>query len=136
MTVTSWTGSTGSPLSTVTFYYPLAAAQVRPNCSDHPMKRFQHMDLVVHVSWSADTFFVWGESSEMAPPRRGRKPRIPLHPLHASPDSLRTVIRGPVPSIEWESIYTTEWTERIPRRRMYVPVSKRTQKDQGTNYPL
>ncbi|MEJ2732637.1 MAG: DEAD/DEAH box helicase [Anaerolineae bacterium] len=72
------------------------------------------MNLVAHGSWSADTFFVWGESPEVAPPKRGRKPRIPPHPHHASPGSLRTVLRGRVPSIEWESISTTERVLLLP----------------------
>ncbi|MFC2037523.1 hypothetical protein ACFLYD_06110, partial [Chloroflexota bacterium] len=72
------------------------------------------MNLVVHGSWSADTFFLWAESSEAAPRRRGRKPRIPPHPHAASPDSLRTVLKDLAPSVEWEATPTAERVLLLP----------------------
>ena len=72
------------------------------------------MNWVVHGSWSADTFFLWAESSEAAPRKRGRKPRIPPHPHAASPDSLRTAIGGLMPSIGWEAMSTTERAILLP----------------------
>ncbi|MCG2769943.1 MAG: DEAD/DEAH box helicase [Anaerolineae bacterium] len=62
------------------------------------------MSLVVHGSWSADAFFIWGESSESAPRRRGRKPRIPTHPQAASPEALRTLLKKAVPQGEWDGV--------------------------------
>jgi len=72
------------------------------------------MNVVVHGSWSADAFFVWGESSEAAPRRRGRKPRIPPHPYAASADSLRAVLERLAPSVEWEAITTEERVILLP----------------------
>ena len=72
------------------------------------------MNLVIHGSWSADIFFLWAESSEATPRKRGRKFRIPPHPHRASPDSLRTVLGGLAPSIEWESVSTTERILLLP----------------------
>jgi hypothetical protein len=72
------------------------------------------MNLVVHGSWSADTFFLWGESSEAAPRKRGRQPRIPPHPHAASPDSLRAALRGLTPSVEWEATPTAERVLLLP----------------------
>ena len=62
------------------------------------------MNLLVHGSWSDGVFFVWGESSEAAPPRRGRKPRILPHPHAASPDSLRMALKQLVPLGDWEAV--------------------------------
>ena len=72
------------------------------------------MNLVVHGSWSADTFFLWAESSEAAPQKRGRKPRIPSHPHSASPDSLRPVLGALMPSVEWEAMPATERALLLP----------------------
>jgi hypothetical protein len=72
------------------------------------------MNLSVHGSSSADTFFVWAESSEAAPRQRGRKPRIPLHPHAASPDSLRAVLADLAPSVEWEAVPSAERVLLLP----------------------
>ncbi|NOR84474.1 MAG: hypothetical protein GQ526_13380, partial [Ardenticatenales bacterium] len=72
------------------------------------------MNLVVHGSWSADTFFLWAESSEAAPRKRGRKPRIPPHPHAASPHSLRIALKDLVPSVEWEAMPTAERVFLLP----------------------
>jgi superfamily II DNA or RNA helicase len=60
------------------------------------------VNLVVHGSWSTDVFFIWGESSVAAPRRRGRKPRIALHPHAASTDDLRRVLKQVAPLGDWE----------------------------------
>ena len=72
------------------------------------------MNLVVHGSWSADTFFLWAESSEASPRRPGRKPRIPLHPHAAFPDSLRTELEDLVPCADWEVVPTAERVILLP----------------------
>jgi SNF2 family DNA or RNA helicase len=72
------------------------------------------MSFVIHGSWSADTFFLWAESSEAAPRKPGRKPRIPLHPHAASDDSLRTVLEGLAPSVKWEAVPTAERVILLP----------------------
>ena len=72
------------------------------------------MNLVIHGSWSDDIFFLWAESSESTPRKRGRKPRIPPHPHHASPDSLRTVLGGLAPSIDWDTMPRVERVILLP----------------------
>ena len=72
------------------------------------------MGLVTHGSWSADTFFLWAESSEAAPRERGRKHRIPPHPHAASPYSLRTALKDLAPSVEWEAMPTVERVLLLP----------------------
>jgi SNF2 family DNA or RNA helicase len=55
------------------------------------------MNLILHGSWHSGAFFVWGEASEPAPRRRGRKPRIPPHPHAAAQDALRGALARLVP---------------------------------------
>ena len=62
------------------------------------------MNLILHGSWHAGAFFVWGESSEPALRRRGGKPRIPPHPHAASPEALRTVLETLVPHRDWTGV--------------------------------
>ncbi|MFN2241585.1 MAG: hypothetical protein ACK2U2_04810, partial [Anaerolineae bacterium] len=59
------------------------------------------MNLILHGSWQTDAFFVWGESSEPAPRRRGRRARIPPHPHAAPPEALRTALETLVPHRDW-----------------------------------
>ena len=72
------------------------------------------MSLVIHGSWSTDTFFLWAESSDAAPRKRGRKPRIPPHPHAVSPDRLRTTLKGLALSVEWEQIPTADRVLLLP----------------------
>ena len=72
------------------------------------------MTLVVHGSWSADAFFVWGESSESAPRRRGRKPRIPRHPHAASPEAMRAFLEKSAPPGRWGNVPTETRVMLLP----------------------
>jgi hypothetical protein len=59
------------------------------------------MNLILHGSWHTGAFFVWAESSEPAPRRRGGKPRIPPHPYAAPPEALRTTLETLLPHRGW-----------------------------------
>jgi len=72
------------------------------------------VSLVVHGSWSAGVLFIWGESSEAAPGRRGRKPRIPPHPHAASPDGLRLALKQLVPLGDWETVPSAKRVLLLP----------------------
>lgn len=61
------------------------------------------MNLILHGTWHLDAFFVWGESSEPALRRSGRRARIPPHP-HAAPwEALRTALGTLAPHRDWTS---------------------------------
>jgi superfamily II DNA or RNA helicase len=62
------------------------------------------MNLILHGSWSAGIFFVWGESAASAPQRRGRKPRLPQHPHAASAELLRIALQRLVPQGDWTTV--------------------------------
>jgi SNF2 family DNA or RNA helicase len=53
---------------------------------------FPVSELILHGTWSAGAFFIWGESSERAPKPRGRRPRIPPHPYAVPPERLRHLL--------------------------------------------
>ena len=59
------------------------------------------MNLILHGSWHTGAFFVWGESSEPAPRRRGGKPRTPPHPHAAPSEALRTTLETLAPHRDW-----------------------------------
>ncbi|UCC62103.1 MAG: DEAD/DEAH box helicase, partial [Anaerolineae bacterium] len=59
------------------------------------------LDLILHGSWSAGAFFVWGESSEPSLRSRGRQPRIPPHPHAAPPEALQAALEELVPFGQW-----------------------------------
>ena len=59
---------------------------------------------VLHGSWSDGVFFVWGESAELAPRPRGRRPRVPPHPHAASPDRLRDALETLAPPGVWADV--------------------------------
>ena len=61
----------------------------------------EDINLVIHGSWSAGRFFVWGETSQEAARRRGRQPRLPPHPHAATPDSLRSALQTRAPAGNW-----------------------------------
>ena len=55
---------------------------------------------VLHATWlpgSPGHLFLWGEG-EPLPPRRGRAPKILLHPFQLSPSALRDVLPGLIPA--------------------------------------
>jgi SNF2 family DNA or RNA helicase len=60
--------------------------------------------LVLHSSWSDGVFFVWGESAEPVPKRRGRRPRVPPHPHAAPPERLREALETLAPSGDWGDV--------------------------------
>jgi hypothetical protein len=62
------------------------------------------MEWVLHGSWSAGDFFVWAESAERAPQRRGRKPRIPLHTHAAAPEALLERLQELAPHLDGPTI--------------------------------
>ena len=66
--------------------------------------------LVLHGSWSAGAFFVWAESSEPAPKRRGRQ----AHPHAAPPDSLRAALQELVPLGAWTEAPTATRVALLP----------------------
>jgi SNF2 family DNA or RNA helicase len=72
------------------------------------------MKLVLHGTWLEGYFFLWGESSEAAPRRRGRQPRIPPHPRAAPPEALRAVVEALVPLKEWGQVETKTQTVLLP----------------------
>jgi len=51
------------------------------------------MSDVLHATWlpALTRLFVWGEAAD-APPRRGRKATLPVHPLQSSPERLRAAL--------------------------------------------
>ena len=70
-------------------------------------------NLVLHGTWSAGTFFLWGESSTPTP-RRGRKPRLPAHPYAVPPEQLRTVLAGLAPWSDWAAAPVDTRTFLLP----------------------
>jgi hypothetical protein len=72
------------------------------------------MALITHGTWSGDNFFVWGESSEAVPRRRGGKPRIPIHPHAASPAALQAVLEALVPHWDGAEVATEARTLLLP----------------------
>ena len=57
--------------------------------------------LILHGSWSGDAFFLWAESAEPAPVRRGRAPRVRHHPHAAPAHDLRGAVSALVPLAGW-----------------------------------
>jgi hypothetical protein len=81
-----------------------------------------NVSLILHGSWSAGVFFVWGELAEPAPKPRGRPPRIGPHPHAAPPDRLREALQALVPLDEtraapggvWVGVPTTTRVILLP----------------------
>ena len=71
-------------------------------------------NLVLHGSWSANIFFVWAESSELSPKRRGRRARVPSHPHTAPPDRLRAALEGLAPLGAWADSPTATRIALLP----------------------
>jgi hypothetical protein len=74
------------------------------------------MDLILHGSWSAGVFFVWAESAEPAPRRRGRKPRILPHPHAAAIQRVQGFLQEIAPLGTWQTTPTAA-------RRVLLPAS-------------
>jgi SNF2 family DNA or RNA helicase len=51
------------------------------------------LSLILHGTWTGDSFFLWGESATPAA-RRGRKPRLLPHPHAAPVEELGTALAG------------------------------------------
>ena len=51
-----------------------------------------HMGDVLHGTWlpALKRLFLWGEADD-APPRRGRKAALPIHPFQSDPSRLRAI---------------------------------------------
>ena len=60
------------------------------------------MNLILHGTWSQNTFFLWAESSAAAPRRRGRQPRVPHHPQAAPAEALRAALSALAPLGDWD----------------------------------
>jgi len=73
-----------------------------------------NLNLVLHGSWSAGAFFIWGESPEAAPKRRGRKPRVRPHPHAATPDRLRAALERLAPLGAWAGVPTAKRVILLP----------------------
>ncbi|MBK9710202.1 MAG: helicase [Kouleothrix sp.] len=59
------------------------------------------MSTILHAAWlpSLGRLFMWGEADD-APPRKGRRAKLPAHPFQSSPDQLRALLperRAPAP---------------------------------------
>ena len=81
------------------------------------------MKIIVHGSWTGSEFFVWGESSEPATRRRGRKPRVPWHPHTAPPVALRAALDSFAPLAGWTDVPTQTRVILLPSHadRPYSP---------------
>ena len=73
-----------------------------------------NLALVLHGSWSDDSFFVWGESSEPAPKPRGRQPRVRPHPYASPADRLRDALEVLAPLGEWAGVPTATRVILLP----------------------
>ena len=71
------------------------------------------MSLILHGSWSAGRFFVWGECSERVA-RRGRQPKIPAHPYTAPADRLQDALRTLSPLADWRASPAAERSVLLP----------------------
>ena len=65
------------------------------------MERGLIVPVLMHGTWSSDSFFLWGESAERAPRARGRAPRIPRHPYATTPQALMDAIDPPMTEEGW-----------------------------------
>ena len=61
------------------------------------------LDLVLHGTWSGESFFLWAESSAPAVRPRGRRPKIPRHPHVTSSGHLRAALAHLCPSGAWDA---------------------------------
>ncbi|MBN1178233.1 MAG: ATP-dependent helicase [Anaerolineae bacterium] len=52
---------------------------------------------VLHATWLSGALFLWGEGPPL-PPRRGRAPKVPLHPFHLPPAALRETLPDLIPT--------------------------------------
>ena len=55
---------------------------------------------ILHGTWTDDSFFLWAETAEPAPPRRGRRPKIPRHPHAASEATVCEILSAWIPQAE------------------------------------
>ena len=60
--------------------------------------------LIVHGTWVEDHFFIWAESVEPSPGRRGHRPKLVPHPHAASPDLLRAALARWCPGEGWDTL--------------------------------
>jgi hypothetical protein len=60
---------------------------------------------VLHATWlpSLKRMFLWGEADD-APPRRGRKATLPIHPFQSSTERLRALIPAPAAKLEEQTL--------------------------------
>ncbi len=72
--------------------------------------------LVLHGSWSNQTFFVWAESAEPAPKPRGRQPAVRPHPYAATETALRAALQEAAPSIASDLAPAAQRTILLPSR--------------------
>jgi SNF2 family DNA or RNA helicase len=62
------------------------------------------VELILHGSWSAGEFFVWGESCTPAAGHPGRRPQVPHHPYAAAPDQLLHALSEIAPLCTWADL--------------------------------
>jgi SNF2 family DNA or RNA helicase len=73
--------------------------------------------LVLHGSWTAEGFFVWGETSEAtstSSKRLGRQHAVRLHPYAASPKRLRDALESLAPLGVWDTGAAAAWVILLP----------------------
>jgi len=72
--------------------------------------------LVIHGAWHAGAFFVWAETADVTPGKKGRRAKLPPHPQAATPDALRAALLQFAPDIPWDVVPDATRAILLPTR--------------------
>ena len=93
-------------------------------------------DLVLHGTWSGESFFLWAESSTPVVRSRGRRAKVPRHPCVSSSGDLRVALARLRPAGAWDAAVERAWGMFLPtvRERPLLPswfsVAEETSEDE------